>query len=80
MLNGEKSLWERNETDGVLGPDGGIGRRAGFKIQFPQGSVGSIPTPGTKEEEADFLSDSSSFLRITGWYRLTRKNQWIHNF
>lgn len=29
-------------------PDGGIGRRAGFKIQFWQQSVGSIPTPGTE--------------------------------
>ena len=28
-------------------PDGGIGRRAGFKIQFPQGSEGSTPSPGT---------------------------------
>ena len=28
-------------------PDGGIGRRAGLKIQFPQGSVGSTPSPGT---------------------------------
>ena len=26
---------------------GGIGRRAGFKIRFPQGSVGSTPTFGT---------------------------------
>ena len=30
-----------------LCPDGGIGRRAGFKIQFWQQSVGSIPTLGT---------------------------------
>ena len=28
-------------------PDGGIGRRAGFKIQFPRGSEGSTPSPGT---------------------------------
>ena len=27
---------------------GEIGRRAGFKIRFLHGSVGSIPTPGTK--------------------------------
>ena len=27
--------------------DGGTGRRAGFKIQFPKGSGGSIPPPGT---------------------------------
>ena len=28
-------------------PGGGIGRRAGFKIQFWQRSAGSIPAPGT---------------------------------
>ena len=28
-------------------PDGGIGRRAGFKIRFPRGSEGSTPSPGT---------------------------------
>lgn len=28
-------------------PGGGIGRRAGFKIQFWQQSAGSIPAPGT---------------------------------
>lgn len=28
-------------------PDGGIGRRVGLKIRFLQGSVGSIPSPGT---------------------------------
>ena len=32
---------------GCLSPDGGTGRRAGFKIQFWQQSVGSIPTLGT---------------------------------
>ena len=31
----------------ILSPGGGIGRRAGFKIQFWQQSVGSIPTLGT---------------------------------
>src|SRR6202171_6427162 len=31
-----------------LGRDGGIGRRAGLKIQFWQQSGGSIPPPGTK--------------------------------
>ncbi len=30
------------------GPDGGIGRRARLKILLPYGSVGSIPTLGTK--------------------------------
>ena len=35
-------------------PGGGIGRRAGFKIQFWQQSAGSIPAPGTNEEESDF--------------------------
>ena len=27
---------------------GGTGRRAGLKIRWPQGRVGSIPMPGTK--------------------------------
>ena len=31
----------------ILSPGGGIGRRAGFKIQFWQQSVGSIPILGT---------------------------------
>ena len=30
-----------------MGPGGETGRRKGLKILFPQGSVGSIPTPGT---------------------------------
>ena len=41
------------EADPLISPvrvssrSGGIGRRAGFKIRFPQGSVGSTPTFGT---------------------------------
>jgi hypothetical protein len=31
-----------------LGRSGETGRRAGLKIPFPSGSVGSIPTSGTK--------------------------------
>ena len=31
----------------VTGPDGGIGRRAGLKHQWPKGCAGSIPAPGT---------------------------------
>ena len=34
-------------------PCGGIGRRAGFKIPFSQGSVGSIPTGGTTTSFAE---------------------------
>ena len=30
-------------------PDGGIGRRAGLKHQWPQGCAGSTPAPGTEE-------------------------------
>ena len=33
---------------------GGIGRRAGFKIQFWQQSVGSIPTRGTIKPATNF--------------------------
>ena len=35
-------------------PDGGIGRRAGFKIQFPRGSEGSTPSPGTISNQNRF--------------------------
>ena len=35
-------------TLGNLCRGGGTGRRAGFKIRFLHGSVGSIPTLGTK--------------------------------
>ena len=38
--------WRRPRTMGA-GRSGGIGRRAGLKIRFPPGSVGSIPTFGT---------------------------------
>ena len=33
----------------VMRRGGGTGRRAGFKIRFLHGSVGSIPTLGTTE-------------------------------
>ena len=38
------------------GPCGGIGRRAGFKIQFPQGSASSILAGGTKKIEMLFIN------------------------
>ena len=41
-------------------PGGGIGRRAGFKIQFWQQSAGSIPAPGTKKAWKSF--DFQAFL------------------
>ena len=34
-------------TDLTLSPDGGIGRRAGLKIQWQQYCAGSIPVLGT---------------------------------
>ena len=34
-------------TMALPGRSGGTGRRAGLKIRFPKGSVGSIPTFGT---------------------------------
>ena len=37
-------------------PDGGIGRRAGFKIRFPRGSEGSTPSPGTTYLTRSFLT------------------------
>jgi hypothetical protein len=38
----------------TLSQSGGIGRRAGFKIQCPYGRVGSSPTSGTKEIETTY--------------------------
>ena len=32
-----------------LSRDGGIGRRAGLKIQYLRGCGGSIPPPGTRQ-------------------------------
>ena len=57
-------------------PDGGIGRRAGFKIQFLQGSVGSIPTPGTKEPPNWLSVRRFLFLKK----RVTRKFINFHSY
>ena len=38
----------RSTVRGDIGRSGGIGRRDGFKIRFPQGSVGSSPTFGIR--------------------------------
>ena len=35
---------------------GGIGRRAGFKIRWPQGCVGSSPTSGTGHQHSTLMS------------------------
>src|SRR3954449_4070713 len=40
------------------GRSGGTGRRAGLKIRFPSGSVGSSPTFGTDGRSADRLGVS----------------------
>src|SRR5581483_12391304 len=37
--------------DQGAGRSGGTGRRAGLKIRFPSGSVGSIPTFGTRSPD-----------------------------
>ena len=42
-----KRSWNSTPCREFSGPDGGIGRRVGLKHQWPQGRVGSIPTPGT---------------------------------
>ena len=39
----------------VIRRGGGTGRRAGFKIRFLHGSVGSIPTLGTTERNKSLL-------------------------
>ena len=38
---------------------GGIGRRDGFKIHFPQGSRGSIPLPGTTTRMSRLLTEEA---------------------
>ena len=43
-------------------PGGGIGRRAGFKIQFWQQSAGSIPAPGTNREKAPATFAGAFFM------------------
>ena len=45
------------------GRSGGTGRRAGLKIRFPSGSVGSIPTFGMKQERA--LADA--YAPLSAW-------------
>ena len=42
-------------TEIQLSPDGGIGRRAGLKHQWPQGCAGSIPAPGTNTNKEGFV-------------------------
>ena len=37
-------------------PDGGIGRRAGFRDQWPQGRAGSIPVLGTRSLNKKYLA------------------------
>lgn len=37
-----------HQPSSVQGPDGGTGRRGGFKSRWPKGRAGSSPAPGTK--------------------------------
>ena len=48
LLALERGTGHRGRLD-TSRPGGGIGRREGFKILWPQGRVGSSPTPGTIE-------------------------------
>ncbi len=48
-------------------PDGGIGRRDGFKIRCPNGRVGSSPTPGTTW---GFFEGHYEGFFERGWHRL----------
>ncbi len=45
------------ESASVHRPDGGIGRRAGFRYQWPQGRGGSSPFLGTKSMLYPVYSD-----------------------
>ena len=55
-----------------LSRSGGIGRRAGFKILFSQGSVGSIPTFGTQVKS---LQMKALFLLYFVCLSIFRKNK-----
>jgi hypothetical protein len=51
---GPNVLYKAASSSISMGPGGETGRRKGLKILFPQGSVGSIPTPGTKQLSSDY--------------------------
>src|SRR3954466_4849934 len=55
------------------GRSGGIGRRAGLKIRFPSGSVGSIPTFGIRRLRATTPGD---FVRRIRAAELERIRPW----
>ena len=43
----------------LMRPDGGIGRRCGFKIRWPRGRGGSSPLSGhLKDRISDLLSEA----------------------
>ena len=54
-------------TDARSRRSGGIGRRDGFKIRFPQGSVGSSPTSGIRRVRKPD-SGSSSMGYVIGMF------------
>jgi hypothetical protein len=64
----------------LLARSGGTGRRAGLKIRWPQGRVGSTPSSGTilldEKYFADFLSfaPSDAFQKKEHWAELNRFN------
>lgn len=57
----------------ISSPSGGIGRRAGFKIPFSQGSAGSIPARGTNYIVFYFLFDRYNLQSLC----LDRSQQWL---
>jgi hypothetical protein len=46
---------------------GGIGRRAGLKIRFPPGSVGSIPTFGTRNHAGSAFANALNREAAARW-------------
>ena len=48
----------------ILCRSGGIGRRAGFKIQFSQESRGSIPLFGTKKPRSVWVAAFLFFANL----------------
>jgi hypothetical protein len=56
-------------TEGLtLSRSGETGRRAGLKIPFPSGSVGSTPTSGTKHDRSSLIPYRGSLVPIPNPY------------
>jgi DNA-binding transcriptional ArsR family regulator len=64
----------RIRDDAQTSRSGGIGRRDGFKIRFPQGSEGSSPSFGI--QQANFAEEFASFF-LGCWGREQKKSSFL---